>query len=113
MNDETLNSQANSLDKYNDESVGLEGFSYDDMTFSGISWDDEYDEIGEDSNISQYARSSISINSHAESETLGTLKGLISLGHFSTLIAKGDFLAVAFTLIFLVVCRGTQVSLAV
>ena len=50
-------------------------FSYDDITFSGISWYDDYDEIENDSNISPY-RSSTSIRTHAESETLGTLEAV-------------------------------------
>ena len=56
--------------------VGLEGFTYDDMTFSKISWDDEYDEIGNYSHISHYARSSTPVNTHAESETLDTLEAV-------------------------------------
>ena len=46
------------------------------MTFSGISWDDEYDGIGNDHNISHYTRSSTPIKIHAESETLDTLESV-------------------------------------
>ena len=38
MNDETLNNSiANNLEEFDNKSLNLEGFSYEDLTFSGIS----------------------------------------------------------------------------
>ena len=77
MNDETLNnSLANNLEEFKNESLILEKFSYKDLTFSGISWDDEYDEIGNYNNISHYVRTSTPINTHADPYTLGTLEAV-------------------------------------
>ena len=64
---------ANNLEEFDNESLNLERFSYEDMTFSGISWDDEYNEMGNYISIYNFTRSSIPIDTHAESEVLGTL----------------------------------------
>ena len=37
------NSIANKLEEFDNESLNLEGFSYENLTFSGISWDEEND----------------------------------------------------------------------
>ena len=54
--------------------MNLERFSYEDLTFSWIAWDDEYKEMGNDISIS--TGYSNPIDTHAELETLGILEAV-------------------------------------